>query len=498
MKPQKSRFRLQKVEVMEVEVNATRLLAEFAAETDYEDLPEDVIKAGKRVILDTVGCAIGGYFTEAGKAIINVERSLGGRPESTIVVTGDRTSCANAAFVNAELANALDADETLMNKSHHANCAVAAALAVGESVGAGGQEVLTAALLGYEVAGRIGLALRTIHVGKDGQLELLPQSGMGWAIFGAAVAAAKLLGQDADEMANTIGIAAYGATIPMLGRWGKMRAPRPMTKYAFYASLAHSGVVAALLTPRGFLGDTTVLDGDYGFWKLSGASSCDWEFMTGELGQRWLITRTSFKQYPACRFISGPLDLFRDITREHRLAPQDIAKVNVKVFSVAIKQGLNESVTPVNDVDAQFSIPFSIAAASLGDAPSPYWQTPDKWRDPRVIEFSKKVSVDIEPTAHDIINEQLVQKGYFKEFPATVEILTTDGRTYTASSKYPKGDPWEPEAILSDEELKDKFRRYSSGLLSSRQVEEAIEMLYELEDVIEVGDLMSLLALEER
>ena len=474
--------------------NYTETLADFATKVSFDDLPHEVCHATKRLILDTVGCAIGGYSTDIGKIVIDLKRELGGKPESTILVTGDKTSCTSAAFVNAELANALDADETFRWMSHHANCVVLPALAVAERVSASGRELITSVAVGFEVATRIGLALRSMYTieGAEGKVHFSPVAGLSWAIFGSVIAAGKLLKLDKTKMAHGMGIAGYTAPISVAGKWSPLPSPKPMTKYAPYGSIAESGVTAALLAEKGFTGDCTVLDGDRGFWRMTGVNSCDWKTLTKHLGQSWAVTETSYKPYPCCRHIHIPLDLFYKIVKEHQLHPEEIDRVNVRVFSGAIRQRMGEMVLVNNEVDAQFSIPYIFGVAALGLRPSPEWHSPGMRSDARVIQFAQKVNVEVDSSADEAMVQQLKRGAPIIRLPASVEVIAK-GKTYRARAEYAKGDPSPAEFAMTDEELSEKFRNFSYRLLPSSHIEEAIDAILNLDSLDCIAQVMACL-----
>lgn len=153
--------------VKERDQTYTQSIVDFVVGTNFNHLPSDVVTQAKRIILDTLGCGIGGYTLDRGKVAIDLARDLGGKPEATILVTGDKVSCANAAFANGDLFNALDADETFLNSGHFAAPVLSAALAVAERVGTSGRDLITAFELGFEVNARLLISMRVfIESGK--------------------------------------------------------------------------------------------------------------------------------------------------------------------------------------------------------------------------------------------------------------------------------------------------------------------------------------------
>ncbi len=473
--------------------NYTQTMADFAVGTSFDDLPEDTVRASKRLILDTIACSVAGYSGKLGKIVAEVKKDLGGRPESTIMALGQKTSCTSAAYVNAEMANALDADDTSL-KGHHANTVVMPALAVAERVGASGRQLIEAVALGFDVAIRVAYSMSSpvrASPSEPGKVEFAPTAGFSWVVFGSVVSAGRLLNLDSDKMAHALGIAGYSTSLPCAGQWGPSPAPRPMTKYAFYGPIAEAGVTAALLAEKGFEGDRTVLDGERGFWRMAGASACNWEALTAGLGQRWFVKETAYKPYPCCRYLHGPLDMFFRIMRENGLRPEDVDEVSVGMHSVTKYQHF-EDATVLNEVDTQFSTPYVLGVAALGLDPGPEWQNPARWHDPRVLSFGQKVRVYVDPAADAVYADQVKSGGERKKMHSAIEVKAK-GKSYSSRTDYAKGDPWQPGYAMSDEELDNKFRNFSYRLLRPDNIENAIKTIRNLENVACVDELVGYL-----
>ena len=178
----------------------TKTFARFIAKTIFEDLPHKVIHEVKRNFLDTVGCALGRWATDIGLEVLTLARSLRGRPESTVIGTGEKTACTLAAYVNSRMANALDADETFPMPTHFGNATMGASLALGERQNASEKQLITAYAVGYELAARIGVGMRPpLFLKAEGIRGYPPLFTPGvFMVFGAVGAATKLLDLKAD------------------------------------------------------------------------------------------------------------------------------------------------------------------------------------------------------------------------------------------------------------------------------------------------------------
>ena len=160
----------------------TQTLAEFAASVTFDDLPRQVVHQTKRLIFDSIGCALGGYSSEKGRIARSFVKSLGGTPEATIIGSGERTSTTNAAFVNANMGNAIDSDDTIL-MSHPAVPTIMAAMPVAEKKGASGEDFITAVAVGYDIAVRVGGASESWLKIEGGKMKTLPVHGYSWHVF---------------------------------------------------------------------------------------------------------------------------------------------------------------------------------------------------------------------------------------------------------------------------------------------------------------------------
>ena len=464
----------------------TEVMASFAVETSFDDLPEDVIKECKRLILDTIGCALGGYTTDIGRITLSIARDLGGKSESTVVGSRNKTSCTNAAFVNAKMGNALDSDDVFYNFSHFASPTLFSALALGERAGVTGKDLITAFALGYDVAARVGLS-RILPEGVRGGL-------INWIVPGSVVAAAKILRLDVDKMLHAIGIGC--AYAPVTCAWKSVAPPASMVKYADMGLIGFIGVMASLLAQKGYTASTSVFEGDQGFWRFCEAVDCKYDVMVEKLGESWYIMDSSLKPYPCCRWVHIPLDLFIAIIDKHNLSPEEIEEVTVRVNPYIF--GLASDVAPKDGPSAQFSIPYNISLAAFRVKPSPEWQSPKLLNDPKVKEFAKKVKLDKDPKIGEILALPEQPTFGFKRSSASIEVRARWGKI-SDRAEYAKGDPWKPETRMTDRALKDKFKAFASTVLEDsihgrKKIDEIIEKVYNLETVKDLAELTKLLS----
>ena len=290
-----------------------RELARFVTQTRFEDLPLAAIQETKRMLMDSIGCAIAGLSTDKGRSSVQVARRMGGPTDATILGTTHKVSCAAAAFANGELINALDMDGLMFPAGHVPPLVTSAPLAIAEDIAATGKELMTALAIAYELSVRIAGALSEwrsfITEGPDtGQIKVPDVHGTGAPIFGGTAAAGKLLKLDREKLSHALGIAGHICPVPSMAKWYHT-APNAMTKYISGGWLSQAEVTAVLLAEAGYIGDTTVLDGEYGFWRFYGSERWEPAMITHKLGEKWRFpNRAIYKPYPCCRAMHGGLD----------------------------------------------------------------------------------------------------------------------------------------------------------------------------------------------
>lgn len=239
--------------------SVTQRLSEYVAKITFADLPANVIDGTKRLILDDIGCAFGGYVTKAGKILTDFALEIGGRGIATIIGSGTKVSCTLASGINAQMANILDFDET-WKIGHPGSSIVQAGVAVGEHLGSNGKDVINAIVAGYEISTRIG---EGVWHGRGLITNVRPLS---WHVFGPAIVAAKLLNLDPQKINHTMGIA--GGIAPMMNIKRLIDRPSNMIKAGNHW-WCEAGINAAFLAGRGFKGIPDLLDGEgaTGLWS---------------------------------------------------------------------------------------------------------------------------------------------------------------------------------------------------------------------------------------
>lgn len=472
----------------------TEALAQFVTNTTFEDLPANVVHEVKRNLLDTIGCALGGLATDIGLEALSLARSLGGKSESTIIGTGEKTSCVLASYVNSRIANALDADETFPIPAHFANAAMGASLAIGEWKESSGKELITAYAVGYELASRIGVGMRPPLFLRSKEVHGYTQSytpGV-FIVFSALGAASKLLDLKAAQVQQAIGIAGTNCPIPVHGKWSEATV-LPTMKYADAGWCAQLGVTASLMASIGATGYSTILDGNEHFWRVYGVTDCDFEGLTRNLGQEWHILDTTYKPWPSCRYTHYPLWLFLKIKEENHLSPEDIEKVSIRMGPIGTAARFKNQF-PKGAITCQFNHPHIMAMGAFGIEPGSGWYSPQTMEDKRIIEFRKRVEVENDPEMGKV---ELPPGKIIWKLPTSIEVHAK-GKVFHAFTEYTKGDPWTEETYFTDDELKKKFLIFASSVFKGSekwhgQMNSVIDMVLNAEELGNVAELCNFL-----
>jgi len=470
-------------------ISITRRLAEFAAGTRFEDLPADVVHAAKNVLLDSIGCGLGALAIEKGSIAAELARELGGPPEATILGTGDRVSCASAAFANGELISGLDNDPGV--SGHVPPFVLPPAIAVAERAKATGRALILASVIGCEVGARVLNSMPGQRSTVYPILQGTDRNGasardFSWActIMGAAAAAGNALGLDGNQMEDAFGLAAHMCPVP---GWASQSLSPPvgMHKFDIAGWIAQAGVVAALLARKGYTAHKAVLDGDHGFWWFYGAVECDLDSIARGLGTEWKTLNWSAKKFPVCGAMGASLGAFCEIMESEKIPPDEIDAIAVKIDPL-FNLPMWHSTDVRTCVDAQYSIAYPFAAAAYYPLPAglgPVWQTSSVMRDPRVRRLMEKVKVGF----HEM--ERFPLPTYQGAHPGLVEIeVVAGGTTYRKAG--PWASQWHEDRGPSEEELAEKFRVNASTVLPSGKVEHALNVLSNLDKAEDVADVM--------
>ena len=411
---------------MPVIKGTTAQLAEWAASFRLQDAPDEVVERMKALVLDLLRvCAVGARLPWS-RAARKLQLELGGRGESSILLSGERLDPARAAFVNGAYAHACDLDDTHVGSMHHPGASVLpAVLAIAERYNLDGRAVLEAAICGYEASLRIGLATQPAMFQRG--FMATPTCGT----LGAALAVAKLLKFNAQDMAGALGAASsYAGGLAQFYHSGSF------IKRINGGRGAESGVMAALLTKEGIWGPRDILEGESGFFRAY-AEKFDPLKVTGDLGRGFRLMEVSTKAHAGAGRLQATVDAGLALGAEHKLAPEQIADVEVGIPKVVA--GKLTHADPPDLQSAQLSIPFSLAMAlALGHTRGPQagirrndYETALK--SPAVCALSTRVRC--------VVDAEIEAGTNTEEVPSRVTIRLAEGRSLIARVEHPRGSP---------------------------------------------------------
>ncbi|WP_111719562.1 MmgE/PrpD family protein [Homoserinimonas sp. OAct 916] len=399
-------------------------------------MPEPVREAAVRHLLDGIGNSIAGFRSGSADPAIHVARGLGGPPESTILGTSARVSAPAAALANGTLVHALDFDDTHAGGLVHATAVVLpAAFAVGEQVGASGEEILLAAIVGYEAVCRIAAAAP--HGFHSRGLHATMVAG----VFSSALIASRLCGLDVEQTTNALGIAGSQA-----GGLLAFLATGASTKQLHPGFASQSGIIAARLASAGATGPETVFDGPHGVFDALASGATNPESIVDALGERWETTRIGIKPYPACQLSHATLDALKAARRQVNFAPEDVEFVTARVHpdSASVVCDTSRDLTrPASPYAAKFSLPWSAAAIIVDQDMTLATFEPASISRPQVAEIAARISIELAPSANVAADAR-----------GEVLVGLRDGRRIVGSVERSAGGPDNP---LSDAELHAKF-----------------------------------------
>ncbi len=458
--------------------DAVFALAEYIHKTTFERLPREVVEGTKHFLLDTLGVALAGSAAPGCGEMVGLVEEWGGKPESTVWVYGSRVPAPHSGFLNSTMAHSLDFDETHDGAALHAHvsvlptCLSAAEWADGP---VDGRRLLAALVVGVDIACRLGLALKT-------PIAFVRTATCGG--FGSTAAAAKLLGLSPGEVRAALGVY-YSQTA------GNEQCviDGGLTKRMQPAFMAKAALLATAMARRGITGSVHTLEGRYGYFNLYERGSYDPTPLTEGLGTEFTNVQIGIKPYPCCRCTHGAIDAAIMLRRERSVQPEEVNEIAVLTSQMNLDiVGAPFRVRDNPQVDAQFSIPYTVAVALLrGDVFIGDFQE-DAIRDPRVLGLAKKVRVRVDEK----------HKWDRLMAPTTIEVSLAGGGLLRKGVQVMKGHPLNP---LSWEELVDKFSRcaaFSARPFSGKRLARIIETVRHLEELEDVTELVRLLAGGER
>ncbi|WP_180994399.1 MmgE/PrpD family protein [Bacillus sp. Marseille-P3661] len=450
-------------------------LASFIRNLNYEDLPSDVIEKARYALIDTMGAIIFGSTTIEASIVRESLKDFSGNGNAIVWGTKEKTTVPLSALANGTAAHARELDDFGKNSGHPGAVIVPAALSAALEHGANGKDLLTAIVIGYEIAERATESVGGYRF----------HTKQGWhstgtcCTLGAAGAVAYLLGLNEEEIASAIGIAGSYTG----GLWAFIE-DGAMTKRFHPGKAAENAIIAAYLARKGFKGPKYIFEAEWGGFcstYTGGADEkIDLSVLTKGLGEDFRIMTTGFKPHACCRGIHASLDAFLQLLETNNLSKEDLQHIEIITSTHAAMQLGKKEVDSF--LDAQMSLPYSIAIALLSRETNVYQYTEKRRKDQEVLNWCNRVHV------------------YGKEdipfgSSATVRLVLKDGTVFEGKELFPKGCPENP---MTSFELQKKFRELSSTALPVQQVETLLSTLLSVDKLESLLQLTNLLRAEEQ
>ncbi len=334
-------------------------VARWTSGLEPGDIPDRVLEVARNQVLSVLGAVHAGAGCAGGRAVIDTVEGWDEPGECSRFPGGAGTAFQPALLQNCSLAMALDYDDYLF-LGHTGHSAVCVPLAVGEMVGADTPNVLAAQVAANEVAGRLGAS---VAIG--------PHNGQMWAhihLLGAAAAASRVLGLDAEQTANAMGIALAEPVYALFpGFMG------PQSKLLVAATPAITGTTAAFLARNGMTGARSILEDEQGFW--SHFAFVPTPFMMTGFGRAWVTDTIAFKPYPGCAYVDTAMDALFEIMdlfgreRGRALEPREVRKIVVEASLLTVAMDAMSSrymdMSRLSPTNINFSLSVSVAIGLL-------------------------------------------------------------------------------------------------------------------------------------
>ncbi len=451
-------------------------MSKWAANLKFEDLSKDAIYQAKRYLLDSVGCALGGYQQHDVIIALEVLREVAGHGKCTVIGSGETMDAVSASLANGLMIRCMDYNDIYWKQDpSHPSDIFPAAMAACERSGSTGHELIVGFVLGHEFEQRF------CEAAFPGIRE------RGWhhatlTAFVSPIVAGRALHLTADQIQHAIGISASRHCTLGAVTAGKLT----MMKNTVDPMATQSGVFAALLAEKGYTGPEHVIDGKEGLTHCFGP---EWKLniLTDGLGESWRITQCGMKAFPTEALTHTPISATLAIIKDNDLKPEQVAKIHIRTTARGADILSDPSkYEPHTKETADHSLPYVIAAAVAERQVTPVQFTMAKINDPIIRAQLRKVEVVADPEIE-------------KVFPAlqrvVVKITTTDGRSFEKQLDFPKGDPRNP---LTDREIEEKFEALADPVMSKPAQQELKDAIWNLEKCSSVRELMSLMKADKK
>ena len=437
----------------------TRMLAEFAVNLRYEDLPDDIIANAKRCILDSLGCGLYGAPTPWTQSVARVVSSLGQKPGASAWGSALKADPLGAAFINGTAAQGYELDDCHdQSMSHYGAGVIPSVLASAQGFGSfSGRDIVLAVVVGYELGTRIGntVSPHAFHRGFH-------PCGL-TSTFAAAAAVGKLLKLDTDQFVSALGLAGSQAAGLMAAQFGAM------AKRFHSGKAAQNGIIAALCAREGLTGVRDVLEAPYGGFCSTYGGAYDLSWATKDLGVDFEMRRNGFKQYSSLASSHTSVDAMRAIRDRYGITGDDVASVEIGTTNMVLVH-CGWPYEPKETITAQMNLPYTAAVTLLEGTAFVDQYVDSKLRDPKIMDLASRITVSVDP--------ELDAGGPHEMRAVRAVVRTKSGQEFREEVTYRSGHWRNP---ISDEALQAKFRDLARRVITDEAVARVEEIVGSIE-----------------
>jgi 2-methylcitrate dehydratase PrpD len=449
-------------------------IVDHVLDVDYQSIEPETVEVVKKVVIDACGAVIAGSSSGGIERLAGLVKDWGGKEEATVLIYGDRAPAANAVLVNCAMARARDMDDVHEAGGGHLGASfVPAALALAELAQrkVSGREFIVAIATGSDLACRLRKALRT-------QWGWVTET---FAPFGVVAEASQLLGFDRDRTLAAMGLAYTQCSCNSQGVVDGALSVRLQQGIG-----ARGGILAAQFAQIGFNGPKNVLQGVYGLYPLYGRNEYEPDVIMDGLGQRFEIVDTSIKPYPCCKLTHIPISTTIELMKEHSVSPSDIQRITVRTNQAGYDKCYLSPTKrrPQCEVDAQFSIPFTVGLAAMQGKVGLGDFIESNWNNSQLLAIADRVEVVVDAD---------LNKAPGLMSPNVIELETKHMEQFVERVECVKGSPQNPMSLA---ECIEKFREcaaISARPLDRAKLSEFTRLVANLEEVDDCRALVQLL-----
>ena len=444
-------------------------LGAWAADLRYEDLPPQVVHAAKRMIVDTLGCAIGGYDSEPSRIALDHAATVISTQPASVLCTGLQTSPELAVFANGVMIRYLDYNDGYIGReAGHPSDSIAALLTAAEIGKADGRELIVATVIAYEMFCRMCDIVNFKPMGFD-------HTTIG--AMASVLGAARLMGLDRDQIATALSITVAANVALYQTRIGNVS----MWKGCAYANASRNAIFFAQMAKRGMTGPSPVFEGRGGYFVAVTRQPFELAPFGGRGQPEFRIMDCLIKRYPLGQYSQSVVHAALE-ARSKVKNVDDIAEIHVRTLHTAVEMmaGDPDKWTPANRETADHSMPYTAGVAlKYGSVDLPYFEDP-YLHDPALLALVAKIRCTVSEEANKREPEAML---------CDMDIVMKDGRREAIRVEYHRGHPKNP---MSDAEIEEKFRSLAGTQISADQADSLLHLLWNLE---QLDDMQSLFAL---